>query len=69
VAANAQQQTSKPYMYGDLCVLQTWKYGMQGDGGVLKKLLVAGEGWELPQKDDKVYGEIPQSFEGAICAE
>jgi hypothetical protein len=30
---------------------------VQGDGGVLKKLLVAGEGWELPQKDDKVYGE------------
>eukprot|EP00892_Ulva_mutabilis_P008035 jgi/Ulvmu1/5603/UM023_0140.1 len=24
------------------------------DGGVIKKLLVPGEGWELPQKDDKV---------------
>ena len=22
----------------------------------MKKLLVAGEGWELPQKDDKVFG-------------
>lgn len=23
---------------------------------MLKKLLVTGEGWELPQKDDKVFG-------------
>lgn len=34
---------------------------MQNDGGVIKKLLVAGDGWELPQKDDKVVGmPLPQ---------
>jgi hypothetical protein len=34
---------------------------VQGDGGVIKKLLVAGEGWELPQKDDKVFGAMRHS--------
>lgn len=33
---------------------------LQKDGGVIKKLLVAGDGWELPQKDDKVFGTLSQ---------
>ena len=35
---------------------------LQKDGGVIKKLLVAGEGWELPQKDDKVIGMFRGSW-------
>lgn len=30
---------------------------VQKDGGCIKKLLALGEGWEQPQKDDKVKGE------------
>lgn len=32
---------------------------LQPDGGVVKKVLVAGEGWQKPEKGDKVTGEVP----------
>jgi hypothetical protein len=40
---------------------------MQKDGGVIKKLLVAGKGWELPQKDDKVFGKLPPIAKSPGC--
>jgi hypothetical protein len=31
---------------------------VQKDGGVKKKFLVLGSGWEQPEKDDKVFGAL-----------
>jgi hypothetical protein len=35
---------------------------LQADGGVKKKLLVEGSGWEQPEKDDKVFGTPHQGY-------
>ena len=31
---------------------------MQADGGVSKKILKAGSGWEKPEQGDQVFGEL-----------
>ena len=30
----------------------------QADGGVIKKILKAGSGWEKPEKGDQVFGKL-----------
>jgi len=41
-----------------LLLLEHLPVALQADGGVTKRILKAGNGWEKPEKGDQVFGEF-----------
>ena len=41
-----------------LLLLEHLPVALQADGGVTKKILKAGNGWENPEQGDQVFGEL-----------
>lgn len=44
----------------------TSSHALQADGGLRKRILVPGEGWETPEKGDEVTGAIFRASRGCI---